>query len=159
MHMQGEEMHMRGSWTVQALAPPTINDLRLRLRLAWPAGLPLTETHVFTASRAVCTDRSIGRHRQRRPGLPAERKKRSCPAKQVLDRIYACMASSYSPGIKIVGGRNPLLDAMIGRHEAHQAGTSTSCLDGLHCPHVVASPVNMSCMHAASSIVSMHETS
>ena len=80
-----------------------------------------------------------------RGALACLQNERSCPAKQVLDRIYACMASSYSPGIKIVGGRNPLLDAMIGRHEAHQAGTtSTSCLDGLHCPHA-ASPVNMSC--------------
>nr|ACR36927.1 unknown [Zea mays] len=34
---------------------------------------------------------------------------------------------------------------MIGRrHEAHQAGTTTSCLKGLHCcPHAAASPVNM----------------
>ena len=79
---------------------------------------------------------------------------RSCPAgrpsigKYSIDALHGhgyLAVSYYSPGIRIVGGRNPLLDAMIGRHEAHQAGTtSTSCLDGLHCPHA-ASPVNMSC--------------
>ena len=92
MHMQGEEMHMRGSWTVQALAPPTINDQRLRL--AWPAGLPLTGTHVFTASRAVCTDRSIDRSGDTDRGalacLQNERKEAARPSKYSIGYMHAC---------------------------------------------------------------------
>lgn len=54
----------------------------------------------------------------------------------------------HSPGINDIVGRNPLLDAMIGRDKA-QAGTARisnnaiSRLNGLHCPHI-ASPVELS---------------